>query len=134
MANPLKASIINRDELVFNQALACALAWGREDYVSILYLCRRASLCPGECFTLSMETAAQAVREQRFTYIGADSTPRTVALDDLLTVRLKRDLTDAVPGRALYLAPGQRAEEAEQELRAFLRDCFITWEEGKRDD
>jgi len=121
-------------EAAFNQALACALAWGREDYVSILYLCRRAGLRLGECFSLSTEAAAQAVKEQRISCMSADSTPHAVELDGLLTARLKRDLTVAVPGRALYLAPGQRAEDAEQELRTFLRDCSITWEEGERDD
>lgn len=121
-------------EAEFNQALACALARGREDYVSILYLCRRAGLSLGECFSLSMEVAAQVAKEQRISCMGADSTPHTVELDDLLAARLKRDLTVAVPGRALYLAPGQRAEDAEQELRTFLRDCSITWEEGEQDD
>lgn len=129
-----KAAMINHNEFVFNQTLACALARGREDYVSILYLCRRAGFCLGECFTLSTETAAQAVRDQRLSYMSADGTLHTVELDDLLTARLKRDLTVAVPGRPLYLVPGQRAEEAERELRAFLCDCSITWEEGGRDD
>lgn len=121
-------------EAEFNQALAYVLAWGREDYVSILYLCRRAGLRLGECFSLSTEAATQAVKEQRISCMSADSTLRTVELDDLLTVRLKRDLTAAVPGRALYLSPGQSAEGAEKELRAFLRDCSVTWEEGEQDD
>lgn len=134
MADKKRAAVTSWSENEFDHALDYALAWEREDYVSILYLCRRAGLSLGECFSLSTEAAAQAVKEQRIICTSADSTPRTVELDHLLTARLKRDLTVAVPGRALYLAPGQRTEDAEQELRTFLRDCSITWEEGERDD
>ena len=129
-----KVPVMNWRENKFDHALDYALAWGREDYVSILYLCRRASLCPGECFALTLESAARAVEERELTYTCADGTPRTVELDSLLEARLKRDLTGAATGCALYLKPGQKAEEAERALWAFLRDCSITWEEGDQDD
>lgn len=134
MVDRKRAAIPSWSENEFDHVLDYVLAWGREDYVSILYLCRRVGLCPGECFALTPEAAARAVRERQLIYTGANDAPHTVGLDDLLTARLKRDLAAAVPGRTLYLTPGQEAEEAEKQFRAFLRDCFITWEEGERDD
>mgnify|MGYP001079516399 CR=1 FL=1 len=134
MADQKRAAVIYWSENEFDHALDYALAWEREDYVSILYLCRRAGLCPSECFLLSTETVARAVRERQLTYIGANDAPHTVALDDLLTARLERDLTGAVAGCALYLKPGQKAEEAERELQMFLRNCSITWKEGDQDE
>ena len=59
MAGKKKVAVTSWSEKEFDHALDYVLAWEREDYVSILYLCRRVGLCFSECFALSTETLEQ---------------------------------------------------------------------------
>lgn len=68
----------------FNRMLDIALASGRNDFVSVLYLGRFAGLRIHECFRIDTATAAKAVKEKAITIKGKGGLVRTVPLNNLL--------------------------------------------------
>lgn len=125
MANQKQKPLSSWSRTEFNQALAFALQCGREDYVSVLYLCR-AGLRPAECFRLNASETAKAVEDGKLKLAG-----RTMPLDTLLTARLRRGLA-AVPDGPLYLTD-QSSAEAARAFRGFLRRCCAVRSGGEND-
>lgn len=95
--------------------LAYALAQGREDYITVLYLGYYAALAPSECFALETEEAARAVKSKRLTLPNQ----RTVPLNKLLIHRFRFHLPDGA-GSRLLLRDSQSLYEAVSAFRDFL--------------
>lgn len=129
MENRKQRVIKSWSQAEFNQALAFALKCEREDYVSVLYLCRRAGLRPDECFQLDTSEAVKALKDGRLTMAK-----RTVLLDTLLTARIRSDLEGTPLGGALYLPHGKDAAEATREFQSFLCLCDTDRKGGGQDD
>lgn len=104
----------------FNRMLACALEFGREDYITILYLGRYAGLRIHECFRIDTATASKAVKEAAITIKGKGGLVRTVPLNRLLTTRLRGHLEDTPRGRKLFVPEDRQTHTAIKELQAFL--------------
>lgn len=77
--------------------LAYALAQGREDYITVLYLGYYAALAPSECFILETKKAAQAVKSKKLTLPNQ----RIIPLNKLLIQRLRFHLPDGAGSRLL---------------------------------
>ena len=104
----------------FNRMLDVALAAGRNDFVSALYLGRFAGLRIHECFRIDTATAAKAVKERKLTIKGKGGLVRTVPLNDLLVQRLQQDLKRTPRGHKLYVPDDQETHEAIKELQLFI--------------
>lgn len=104
----------------FNRMLMCALAAGREDYITILYLGRYAALRIHECFRMDTATAAKAFREGVLTIKGKGGLVRTVPLNDVLRERLNRHLAATPRGQKLFIPDGVPTHKAIKDFQAFL--------------
>lgn len=104
----------------FNRMLMCALAAGREDYITILYLGRYAALRIHECFRIDTACAEQALRESTFTIKGKGGLIRTVPLNDILRGRLIKHLAASLRGHKLFVPDGVPTHKAIKNFQAFL--------------
>lgn len=104
----------------FNRMLDIALASGRNDFVSVLYLGRFAGLRIHECFRIDTATAAKAVKEKAITIKGKGGLVRTVPLNNLLIHRLQQDLARTVRGHKLYVPDDRETHETIKELQVFI--------------
>lgn len=104
----------------FNRMLMCALAAGREDYITILYLGRYAALRIHECFRIDTATAAKAIKETALTIKGKGGLVRTVSMSDILLERFKKHLKATPRGHKLFVSDGVSAHKAIKDFQAFL--------------
>ena len=104
----------------FNRILMCALAVGREDYITILYLGRYAALRIHECFRIDTATAARAVKETALTIKGKGGLVRTVPLNDIILERLKKHLASAPRGQKLFVPEGVPTHKAIKDFQSFI--------------
>lgn len=104
----------------FNRMLMFALAAGREDYITILYLGRYAALRIHECFRIDTACAEQALRESTFTIKGKGGLIRTVPLNDILRGRLIKHLAASLRGHKLFVPDGVPTHKAIKNFQAFL--------------
>lgn len=104
----------------FNRMLMCALAAGREDYITILYLGRYAALRIHECFRIDTATAAKAVKEAALTIKGKGGLVRTVPLNIILLDRLKLHLEATPRGQKLFVSNGVPTHREIKSFQSFL--------------
>lgn len=104
----------------FNRMLVCALAAGREDYITILYLGRYAALRIHECFRMDTATAAKAIKGAALTIKGKGGLVRTVPLNTIVTDRLKKHLETTPRGQKLFVLYGKPTHKAIKDFQTFL--------------
>ena len=104
----------------FNRMLMCALAAGREDYITILYLGRYAALRIHECFRMDTAAAAKSLKESALTTKGKGGLVRTVPLNDMLRDRLNGHLAATPRGHKLFVPDGVPTHKAIKDFQAFL--------------
>ena len=104
----------------FNRMLDVALAAGRNDFVSALYLGRFAGLRIHECFRIDTATAAKAVKEKAITIKGKGGLVRTVPLVPCVIERLQLHLTETFRGHKLFVPDDQETHKAIKELQMFI--------------
>lgn len=104
----------------FNRMLMCALAAGREAYVTVLYLGRYAALRIHECFRIDTAAAAKAIKEIALTIKGKGGLVRTVPLNDIVLDRLKKHLETTPRGHKLFVPDGVPTHKAIKDFQAFL--------------
>ena len=106
-------SLWSQSELSY--MLSYALAKGREDYITAIYLGYYLSLPPSECFALETAAAALAVQAEALTLPNR----QTVPLNGILVHRLRRHLAGH-PGARLLLRDGESLSEAVSAFLGFL--------------
>lgn len=106
-------SLWSQSELSY--MLSYALAKGREDYITAIYLGYYLSLPPSECFALETAAAALAVQAEALTLPNR----QTVPLNGILVHRLRRHLASH-PGARLLLRDGESLSEAVSAFLGFL--------------
>lgn len=104
----------------FNRMLMCALAAGREDYITILYLGRYAALRIHECFRIDTATAAKAVKEAALTIKGKGGLVRTVPLNAITIDRLKKHLENTPRGQKLFVPNDKPTHKTIKDFQSFL--------------
>ena len=104
----------------FNRMLMCALAAGREGYITILYLGRYAALRIHECFRMDTATTAKAIKEAALTIKGKGGLVRTVPLNAIVTDRLKKHLETTPRGQKLFIPQGKPTHKTIKDFQSFL--------------
>ena len=107
----------------FNRMLVAALAAGREDYITALYLGRFAGLRIHECFRIDTATARSALRENAITIKGKGGKIRTVPIEDeRIPLMLKKMLAKTKAGHKLLVPDDVPTDQAIHRLEAFIYD------------
>ena len=104
----------------FNRMLARALAAGREDYITLLYLGRYAALRIHECFRLDTAAAERALKEGSLTVKGKGGLVRTVPLNGILCSRLRLHLDQTPRGHKLFVPDTQTTHGAIHGFQRFI--------------
>ena len=104
----------------FNRMLDIALASGRNDFVSVLYLGRFAGLRIHECFRIDTAIAEQALRENAITVKGKGGKVRTVPINESISIELKKLLAITPRGHKLFVPDDQQTHTAIKALQAFI--------------
>ena len=104
----------------FERMLACALEYGREDYVTVFYLGRYTGLRIHECFRIDTATATKAIKEGMLTIKGKGGLVRTVPLKSCVIERLRFHLAQTTRGHKLFVPDDQQTHEAIKALQAFI--------------
>ena len=105
----------------FNGFVAKAIELGREDYVTILYLARYAALRLHECFRIDTQIAAIAVKTGEITVKGKGGLVRTVPINSIIEIELKKMLAVTPRGHKLFVQPGDKTHLAMQRFEEFIR-------------
>jgi len=104
----------------FERMQACALEYGREDYVTVFNLARYAGLRIHECFRIDTATAAKAIKEHSITIKGKGGLVRSVPISQRLEDHLQFHLEQTPRGHKLFVPDGKKTHEAIKELQAFI--------------
>lgn len=104
----------------FNHMLAKAIADEKDDFILAFYLARYAGLRIHECFRIDTATAEQTLRESSITIKGKGGKVRTVPINELIRVAIKKCLDRTERGHKLLVPDDMHTDRAVNRLQLFI--------------